>query len=539
MSTNVSRERMQLEDDLALAEALESKAAATGVIPYLKRVVIDCRPEPRPFGDVADQWQWDDLAQLAPRLEYLAGLRTSCKAPRCYWRTRPRGHDKTSSIARVVNWLLAFSRRKVQVAVGAADKDQAQLLLEAASNEAQHNPWIKDRVSYQSKQATGPGGRLRVLESDAKSAYGLLSDVYIADELTHWKSRDLWNALWSGRHKRPGSMFLVITNAGEKDSWQEEILKSAKRNTKLWSVSEAPINKTLASWMTPEDIAATEAMLPPGLAARVIWNRWTDPTEGRGYLTLDLTGPCVVPGLIPIPSAGERVWLSVDYAPLKDRTVMAAIRLNRTARRFEVMRLDILTAEATKRVQIADLEDWIDRQMGTYPNRLVVLDPYQMESTAQKLENRGVEVKRFEARGGKSNYELAEKLRSAVVNRQLAWRPDQGSLPNLNSPSGWETFEDELVKLVLKVTPYGYRIDHESGRHDDRAVAVGMALVEALEDPQVLEWVGPGKPVAEAVTEPVTALSLARGSLLEPTPASLGRKQTARRRGDFRRVYGK
>ena len=218
---------------------------------------------------------------------------------------------------------------------------------------------------------------------------------------------------------------------------------------------------------------------------------------------------------------------------------MAAIRFNRAIKRFEVMRLDVLTAEATERVQINDVEDWLDRQMANYPNRLVVLDPYQMESTAQRLENRGVEVKRFEARGGKSNFELAEKLRSAVVNRQLAWRPDQGAIPTIASPSGFETFADELVKLVLKVTPYGYRIDHESGRHDDRAVAVGMALVEALEDPQVLEWVGPGKAVEEAPSVPVTAHNLARATLLgEPEP-HLGAKSTARGRGNFSRIYGK
>ncbi len=540
MNSPVDKARQALTNSLAEAEALESRAAAVGLIPYLKRVVIDARPEPKPFGEIADSWQWDGLAELTPRVEFLTGHRTTASGPRCFWRTLPRGHDKTSSIARVANWILAFARRRVKITVAAADSDQALLLLEAAAAEAQYNPYLKDRITYQNKRAIGPGGILRCLEADAKSTYGLISDIYIVDELTHWKKRDLWDALWSGRHKRPGSMFLVITNAGEKDSWQEDILKEARRSPAEWSVFEAPPNRTLASWMTAKDVADTVKMLPPGLASRVVWNRWVSPTEGRGYLLESDVLPCIVPGLLTLSKGrGQRQWLSCDYGPTKDRTVLASLHFDQEAKRFVIDELLVLQGSPENRVQLSSVDEWLDSRIRAFGNVMVVLDPYQMESTAQRLENRGIEVKRFEARGGKSNYELCEKLRTTVVNHQIAWRPEAGVLP---TPSGMESLADELTKLILKVTPYGYRIDHEAGKHDDRACAIGMALVEALEDPQILEWIGPS-PLVNRDSRPLTPRVLADKELeYEGDFAVAGRGGPlfmGRKWGDFGGLYGR
>ena len=44
-----------------------------------------------------------------------------------------------------------------------------------------------------------------------------------------------------------------------------------------------------------------------------------------------------------------------------------------------------------------------------------------------------------------------------------------------------ETLADELRGLITVRTSYGYRIDHEATKHDDRAVAIGMACVKILE----------------------------------------------------------
>jgi hypothetical protein len=84
----------------------------------------------------------------------------------------------------------------------------------------------------------------------------------------------------------------------------------------------------------------------------------------------------------------------------------------------------------------------------------------------------------FEARGGKANYALASNLRALLVNTQLAWYPGCGQLQVKGQP---HTLTHELKELVLKQMAYGYRVDHTSGKHDDRCVALGMAALHAVQ----------------------------------------------------------
>src|SRR5262249_37640242 len=153
----------------------------------------------------------------------VAGIRRGYQGPVSFWYTLGRGHDKTSSIGRLMNWLLAFSRRRLNMAVAAADADQAGLIVESMEAELNHNPWLKARINVRRQRVYGPGGVLKVLAANAPTTWGLNCDLVIVDELTHWQNNALWNVLWSGRAKRPGSIFIVITNAGTKGSWQAEL----------------------------------------------------------------------------------------------------------------------------------------------------------------------------------------------------------------------------------------------------------------------------------------------------------------------------
>jgi hypothetical protein len=85
-------------------------------------------------------------------------------------------------------------------------------------------------------------------------------------------------------------------------------------------------------------------------------------------------------------------------------------------------------------------------------------------------------VVRFEYLAGKNNYRMAQLLQSMVRGRKITWSPNAGRLPGAED----DTFAKELARLVKRPTSYGYRFDHESGRHDDRAAAIGMGLVYAV-----------------------------------------------------------
>jgi hypothetical protein len=147
-------------------------------------------------------------------------------------------------------------------------------------------------------------------------------------------------------------------------------------------------------------------------------------------------------------------------------------------------------------VLLAAVRVWIEQMRAAFHPCRLVLDPYQMEDIAQTYEQR-MPVERFEARGGKANYELAACLRSLIVNQQIAWYPGCGDLP---LDGRLDTLVDELCGLVLKQMQYGYRIDHELTRHDDRAVCLGMLAVSCLKQMQPPEWVRPQPLITPVVT---------------------------------------
>jgi hypothetical protein len=372
------------------------------------------------------------------------------------------------------------------MATAAADQEQSGLIQEMMESELYLNPWMRDRVKIGRIRAYGPGGKLKILNSNTSSTWGLNSDVVILDELTWWEDRGLWDVLISGARKRNG-VLVVISNAGVRQSWQWDIHEEVKRQPEHWQVYDAPQYTRLATWMSETGIAADRKTMPVALAKRVFDNIWIDPGEESGYLVeadviaCELLGKSL--GLQPTlrGTYGIDYFVGVDYGPKRDRTVLVVLHQGEDL----VVRVDEFqvwqgTPEAP--VQIAAIESWLDDVNKRFNNPTLVLDPYQMESTAQRYEKQQTVI-RFEPRGGKSNYQMAAHLRSLVANRRLAWYHGAGDLPLANGAI--ETFSDELRALVFKTTPYGYRFDHETklgvdGRtfHDDRAVGVGMPALQ-------------------------------------------------------------
>jgi hypothetical protein len=419
---------------------------------------------------------------VVPALEDVTGIRTGYRGPRTFADFLPRGHDKTSGTGRLLNWVLAYGKRHLDIVTAAADEDQAALITEAMQNEARLNPWIARRVKHGRSRAYGQGGVVKVLASNAFTNWGLNADLLIIDEITWWKKKDLWDVLWSGRRKREGSVLFILSNAGIIGSWQYDLVFHQYRDDPDWAVYQAP--GPLASWMSPSKVHDLRKGLPKGLSRRVFDNRWIDPAEESDFLTRAEVEACEALGrelgLVYVTKGtyGVQYVAGIDYGPRRDRTVCTVVHQDQQGRLI-VDRMDVFQGSPESPVPIALVEKWIEEVSYDYQNPVVVCDEYQLEGTIQKYENR-LPVERFKPRGGQENYRMAENLRSYISNRKIAWYPGAGTLV---TPSGRETLTDELLGLVLKITPYGYRFDHESDFHDDRACALGMAALKAAQRP--------------------------------------------------------
>lgn len=461
-----------------MAEASSSK----GLEPYLHHVVIDSRPEPRLFREVADPWQWSLNRRVIPALERASGFnKAPYDGPKCFYLVMPKGHDKTSFLGRLLNGILAFAPVAVSCTGAAADKDQARLLIEAMEAEARLNKWLEKRLKFSNYEVQGlyNNSKLEVISADAPSASGLRFDICLVDELTEWPKRDLWDKLYAGRRKRPDCVFLLITNAGVKYEWPHQLLEAAKTRPDLWWVFEAP--GPLASWMDKAKLEEEKAFLHETEFAKKYMNIWLSPNEQYGFVPYHNVLSCLDLGrelnlsrvLEGDPS--KRYFAAIDYGPVKDRTVMAVG--HQEGDTVIVDRMDVLQGSKENRVKIADVEAWIDDIRKSYRLERLTVDNYQMEGTVQRYTG-VVPIEVFKYRGTQGNYELAQALRTLLVNRRVAWYDGCGDVfVNGNR----HTLADEINELVVKHVTGGYRLDHLPSKHDDRVVTLGMLCLSILQ----------------------------------------------------------
>lgn len=479
--------------------ALDLLYARKSAFYYLDRVVIDSKPEPKPFGISAESWQRELVAPKAAALDGVCGL-APYNGPRSFLTILARGHDKSSLEGRLLNFALKFSKRPIDAALVASDADQAKMIIRAMKDEARLNPHLTEGIEYNNYLVTGPMGQVSVIPADAGSAYGGRYNLIIADEVTHWKNNKVWSAIVSGRHKVPESLLVVISNAGFLGSWQDELIrKNAYSDRKNWVIFERP--GTLATWMSPDDVAASRKALPPAEARRVLDNQWLDPAEETDYLTRAEAEMCIDPNWRGHQSRQRRYnyVIVVDYGRKKDRTALLVLHQD-DGGLILVDRLDVWQGTETNQVQVDRVDRWLDEMMAIFQPVAVVMDEYQMEGSIQRQEHRdggrwkGI-IKRFKFRGGAGNMDMAHSLREAVANRKLRWGPGQGNL-------GESTIVDELAGLVTKFTNYGYRFDHILGQHDDRAAVLAMGVLEAIQHPPIGAAVDMRLPVAPATIQP-------------------------------------
>lgn len=477
-----------LADAVAAQHALNRHFSKQSLAYFLNQIIIPSSPTPRRFGDCADPWQRALLAPKIPAFEYLCGRNPWYAGPMRFMSILARGHNKSSLEAWLAVGTVLSSARRIHGYVVAADRDQGRLILQAVEDLLGLNEWLAEDIAVTKDVVTGPAGDITVLPCDARSAMGLRGNLYILDEIVHWKRDKEWTAIVSGLRKVTPTLVAVLSNAGLEGSWQHEAFEIAKSSPD-WCVFHRP--GTLASWLDPKGIAEDRRLFPPSEGDRLFDNRWIDPAAEHDYLRRTEVERCAALGAsLDLMNRVRREYgvdnyvAAIDYGPRRDRTVLVVVHLNAQGQVI-IDRMDVWQGTPAAPIQVQRVDDWVRQIDRDFRPRSFVIDPYQMEGTCQWMEREGLPVERFASRAGAANFEMAQCLRALIVDCKLLWSPNAGAI-DVEARDGSlrrETFADELVSLRVKRMPYGYRFDHENQKHDDRAVAVGMAALKALQFP--------------------------------------------------------
>jgi hypothetical protein len=257
---------------------------------------------------------------------------------------------------------------------------------------------------------------------------------------------------------------VVLTTAGDPTHFAARILEHA-RTADLWRVHEVP---GPSPWSDPARLEEQRSRLTESAYARLFENRWT-ASEDR-LTTLGAIRECVGHegplGYVP----GVDYLIALDLGLKRDRTV--AVVAHRDGNRIVLDRIEVWKGSRIRPVQIEAVEEWIAQASDSYGRARIVADPWQSIGLLQRLRAKGLKAEEFSFTQT-SVGRLASTLYGVIRDRNLAIPND----PDLI---------DELahVRLVEK-SPGVFRMDHDPGRHDDRAVALALAATSLLQTGEV------------------------------------------------------
>ena len=489
MARKLPQQRTPEEEAKDADNSLLAKVSARSLLNYISLVKIDGSRGPRPFGAVMEPWQRRSTIPILRAIEGVAGI-SSYAGPTCFWRDLPQGHDKTSSIARILNGALAFARKPVRIGVFARDTDQANRIHKFMKDESRLNPWLGSRLEFQIKRVRSvTGSEVEIHDADASANAGHKFGVTILEELTWWpeKGELLFNQLYSRRLKIEGGVFIVLGNAGI-ESVAAPAVRTVPARSALGHLPYRWDGSRLAG--QGRDRAIKRTMIP-SLARRIFDNQWIDETE-QTYLTraeIDRVHARARELGLRLHDAAEpgvKYVCSVDYGARKDWCAAAVVGIYRDGT-VRVVKLDVWMARDfdTGEVPVEVVREWVFKQNKNFRNPDFVFDEYQLLSLIQECECKwGKRVHRHDYRGGITNAKMAEHVRNEVVNLRLLW-PENAGLVMIEDAVGRMvpyTLGDEFHDLVTKDMPtYGQRWDHKAQKHDDRCVVVGMAAYFAAQ----------------------------------------------------------
>jgi hypothetical protein len=445
---------------------------------FRRDLLIDVDGVVRKFGAVIEEWQESDFRALDPGLLRCTGQKPNVDCRMRGYLERARGHSKTTDLAVVCSYALAFGTRPLAGYAYAADKDQASLLKNAISTLLRLNPWLNDilrvdanRVINHATGHPGFGGTLTISTSDVASSYGILPDLIIADELCHWTGEgELWHSLISSAAKRSNCLLYVITNSGFVDSWQWKV-REAIRTDPSWYFSR--LDGPKASWMTEARLEEQRRMLPPVAFARLWLNEWS--SGGGDALRSEDIEAAFSSSLGPMygNESGYSFVAGVDLGLSRDCSAVVVLGVRQVGgeRGGNIRLANARTWKPMRgvKVNLTDVERHIAHLRQKYRLKTVAYDPWQAEHLAQRLRCEHIPMEEKPATG-KNLQAIASITIESFTDRRI-------------DLFDYETLRQDLRKLRVEERSYGYRLvsPRDETGHGDLVSAFGLALHSAYE----------------------------------------------------------
>jgi hypothetical protein len=385
-----------------------------------------------------------------------------------FWTERTKGASKDSDIACVLLWLLAFSRVKLDMQVGAADRDQAAEAKKAADDILRLNEWLAQRIESQawSLVCRATGSQCDIIAADVAGSHGARPDILFLNELSHISKKEFAQNLMDNATKRPNGLVFVATNAGFEGTWQYQWRKLAQRS-KQWHFHQFA---KPAPWLSDEELEESQQRNSKSRFLRLFWGLWVAAT-GDFLDQADITASITASGPMQRARPGEFYIAGLDLSVKQDHSALVIIAGDRRTQQLRLAfaqkwapqratgKVDLMLIEATTLL----LHRKFDFLAAGY-------DPFQAALMAQRLELQGVPMREMTFTGSNLNL-MASTMLDVFRSRRL----ELYQHPQLLA---------DLGRLTIEEKSYGYRLSatHNEDGHADVATALAIALPIAVEE---------------------------------------------------------
>jgi phage terminase large subunit-like protein len=362
----------------------------------------------------------------------------------------------------------------------ANDFDQAQArVFQAIRRIVEASPLLRREATITQDRITFPatGAVIQAIASDYAGAAGANPTISVFDELwgyTSERSRRLWDEMIPVPTRKT-SCRLTVTYAGYEG--ESELLQElyTRGHAQPWLGPDLHAGGNLlmfwthepvAPWQSPAWIEQMRQQMRPAAFLRQIENRFVS-TENP-FVDMEWFDKCVDPSARMLVSNPRLVvHVGVDASTKHDSTAIVAVAWDRGANKarlvwhriYQPSPTEPLNFESTIETAILDLRR-------RFIVRLVVFDPWQMQSTAQRLRAAGVRIEEF-TQSSPALTESSQNLFELIKSSNIVLYPDAD-------------IRLAISRAVAKETSRGWRIGKEKQTHRiDIVVALGMAALVA------------------------------------------------------------
>lgn len=363
----------------------------------------------------------------------------------------PSGSGKSTLSAGIAAYFLCVDKGASTIVTAATSRDQARLVFDWSRRMLQNAPKLLERfgvvVEEHLVKRPATGSVYKPLSREARAAEGKLPRLTIVDEVHVHPDRDLWDNLRKTAAKRPDSVMLAISTAGndttgigyEVYGYARDILTGEKADDSQFALLlEADPKRADGTDVDPfamETIAQANPALGVSIdpievmneanEARISYNKrasyfvkrlgWWQHAANP-WMNLEAWDRCADPTLDRADFAGERCFVGLDLANRSDLTAKALIfprERDDGQTEFVVFCDAYLNEEAIKDGRNVDYgrwasEGWIISTPGnvtdldraeadvledakTYSVEKVGADPHEAQMLLAHLEENGIE----------------------------------------------------------------------------------------------------------------------------------------------------